>query len=237
MNLEKQNKLVPTLIIVLLFTQVALSSGIIWKINEMNQTGIYGLGEKNNPQQNVPEFVEGISIDDDPILGIKDAPVTVIEFADYQCPFCAEAVSNVKAIMSNNPGKILYAYRDFPLEATHPYAFKAAEAANCAGDQDKYWEMHDLLFANQAQLDSDNLKKYANQLQLNLSQFNDCLNNGKYTDEIRHDIDEAKSYQVNATPTFFINGHRLVGPLPEQLQEAIERAINEAEGGLSENMN
>ncbi len=117
-------------------------------------------------------------------------------------------------------------YRDFPLEHIHPNAFQAAEAANCAGDQNAYWEMHDLLFTNQAQLGTDNLKNHAFQLGLDMNQFNDCLESHKYRDEINKDIQDGINYQVNATPTFFINGQRIVGGSLEQLKGTIDILLN-----------
>jgi len=225
MNTDKRSGLISTLIIILLFTQVVLSFGIIRKLNGMDQTIAaamhYGLGEAKGP-----EYIPDVSPDDDPALGTKGAPVTIIGFSDYECPACAEAASGIKAILSDNPGKVLFVLRDFPLD-TRAHAFKAAEAANCAGDQGKYWEMHDLLFANQAQLDPANLKKYAAQLQLDMSQFEDCLDNGKYVNEIRHDMEDGRRYQVGATPTFFVNGYRVVGLASEELQQMIDSASEE----------
>jgi protein-disulfide isomerase len=118
-------------------------------------------------------------------------------------------------------------FRDFPLEAIHSNAFRAAEAANCAGEQGKYWEMHDLLFENQDQLDITNLKEYAARLRIDVSQFEGCLASGKYADEIRHDIEDGKKYYVEGTPTFFVNGHRLAGPSLDQLQQTIDSVLKE----------
>ena len=140
-------KLTSTLTILLLLTQVALSAFIIQRLNNINLTATAA-----GNQQDVPMFVENVSVDDDPSLGPEDAPITIVVFSDFECPFCAQAVPIVKQMLEENPGKIRFVLRDFPLEQIHPNAFKAAKAANCAGDQGKYWEMHDLLFANQQEL-------------------------------------------------------------------------------------
>lgn len=118
-------------------------------------------------------------------------------------------------------------FRDLPLDHIHPDALKAAEAANCAGDQNKYWDMHALLFANQAHLDMSNLNNYAVQLNIDLTRFNDCLGNEKYVDEIRHDVAQAQEYRVNRTPTFFINGWRVVGADPAILRATLEDSLRE----------
>ena len=175
-----------------------------------------------------PEYVDDVSVDDDPMRGKEDAPVTIVEFSDYECPFCARFASNLDDILKNNEGRIRYVLRDFPLETIHPNAFKAAEAANCAGDQGQYWAMHDVMFANNQQLGIDRLKEYASQLKLDRNQFEECLNNDKYAEEVRNDLMDGQLYQVTGTPTFFINGRRLTGPSLEELQQAIDEAL---EGG------
>jgi protein-disulfide isomerase len=110
--------------------------------------------------------------------------------------------------------KIRFVYRDFPLTSLHQYAEKAAEASECADDQGKFWEYHDLLFANQSALDVDSLKSYAAQLGLDTAKFNDCLDSGKQTAEVQKDAQDAKSYGATGTPAFFINGVLVSGALP-----------------------
>ncbi|MFQ6134874.1 MAG: DsbA family protein, partial [Nitrososphaerales archaeon] len=139
--------------------------------------------------------VEGVSADDDPFLGSPDAPVTIIEFSDFQCPFCRRFFENTLQEIKRNyvdTGKVKFVYRDFPLASMHPFAEKAAEAANCASDQDRYWQYHDLLFENQPVWAAGNatveFKKYASTLGLDEEQFNLCLDSGKYADEISKDL-------------------------------------------------
>lgn len=221
-------------LLLLLFIQVILSALVIKRLNDLDQSiADLQLSNKVNVQANQPEppvYVENVSIDDDPYLGTTGAPITIVEFSDYQCPFCAEVAPTIDDILTEYEGQILFVYRDLPLENIHPYAFKAAEAANCAGEQGKYWEMHTLLFANQAALSVENLKAHAVELELDPEQFNTCLDNGKYADEISHDASDALAYQVNSTPTFFVNGYRVVGASPELLRQAIEDALGKEAG-------
>lgn len=217
------------LITVLLISQVSLSSGIIWKLNRLSETMTALLEQRTTGQTSqAPQYIEDVSTDDDPIWGEQDAPVTIVEFADYECPFCAQNSQNMRSILSDYSTEVKYVMRDFPLQF-HPNAFKAAEAANCAGEQDKYWEMHDILFSNQEELDVLNLKSYAAELQINMEEFETCFDGGKYVDEIRQDMEDGRRYQVEGTPTLFVNGHRLAGPSPDQIRQTIELALKEAE--------
>ncbi|MBZ0319524.1 MAG: DsbA family protein [Anaerolineae bacterium] len=221
-------------LLVLLFIQVILSALVIKRLNDLDQN-IANLtitsqvsAVSNQPES--PAYVENVSIDDDPYLGTLGAPITIVEFSDYECPFCANIVPEIEAVLNEYDGQIQFVYRDFPLENIHPNSFKAAEAANCAGEQGKYWQMHTLLFANQSALSIESLKTYAIELELDTEKFNLCLDTGKYADEIRHDASDALAYQVNSTPTFFVNGYRVVGASPELLRQAIEDALGKEAG-------
>ncbi len=183
-----------------------------------------------------------VSIDDDPFKGKADAQVTIIEFSDYQCPFCGRFVKNTFPEIAKkyiDGGKIKYVFRDFPLEF-HKQAPKASEAANCAGDKGKYWEMHDKLFDNQNALTVDKLKLYAADIGLDAESFNACLDSGKHAEEINKDLDEGKKAMVSGTPTFFIGktqsgkkeivGKRLVGARPfSSFEQVIEQLLAEPE--------
>lgn len=105
-------------------------------------------------------------------------------------------------------------YRDFPLTSLHQHAQKAAEASECADDQGKFWEFHDLIFENQSAIDVDSLKGYASQLDLDTAEFDDCLDSGKHTSEVQNDAEDAQSYGATGTPAFFINGQLVSGALP-----------------------
>lgn len=158
-----------------------------------------------------------VSVDDDPIKGNKAAPVTIVEFSDFECPFCGKFYTETyKQIIDTyvTTGKASLVFRDFPLSSIHPDAEKAAEAAECANEQGKFWEMHNKLFENQQALSVDNLKQYAKDLKLNTVKFNDCLDTGKYEAEVAKDTKEAASYGVTGTPAFFINGRLIAGAYP-----------------------
>lgn len=171
-----------------------------------------------------------VSVDDDPMLGNKDAIVTVIEFTDYQCPFCSRARPTIKKIVDTYGDKVRYVLRDFPLDF-HPHAKKASEAAQCAGDQDKYWDYSNILWANQRALDIPNLKKYAKEVGLNQAKFDKCLDSGKFTAEVNKDMADGSKAGVTGTPSFFINGQMLTGARPfEQFKEIIDMEIRTGKG-------
>lgn len=185
--------------------------------------------DKLKDESNIKVFLSRpkieVSADDDPFLGNKDAKVTIIEFTDYQCPFCARARPTIKKILDNYGDQVKYVLRDFPL-SFHPQAQKAAEAAQCAGDQDKYWEYSDKLWENIKALSVPDLKKYAGQLKLNQGEFDKCLDSNKYAAEVKKDMAAGSKAGVTGTPSFFINGQMLTGARPyEQFEEIIKEEI------------
>ena len=148
-----------------------------------------------------------VKIEDAPFLGQKNAKVTVVEFSDYQCPFCGRNFQQTfPQILSDyiKAGKVRYVFRDFPLEQIHPFAFKAAEAARCGGEQGKYWEMHDKLFANQSSLAANDLLNHAKAVGLDDVRFKQCLDSGRQAAKIRSDTDEGRKIGVSGTPGFFV---------------------------------
>ena len=165
------------------------------------------------------------TVDDDAIRGNSYAPVTIISFSDYECDYCADAEVTIQYVLSTYPEQVSFVFRDFPIE-TYINSQKAAEAAECAGEQGKYWEMHDTLFKNQNALDISSLKQYAADLGLNTTAFNNCLDNGSMTQEVYADRSDGLKAGVNGVPTFFINGKKLVGAAPlESFQTAIEEEL------------
>ena len=159
------------------------------------------------PSAPVPETQTIVSIDGGAIKGDKNAKVTLVEFTDYQCPFCSRHMRDTFPQIENDyikTGKILYVLREFPLESIHPNAYKAAEAANCSGEQSKYWEMHDRLFSNQNTLGAPELPNHAQAVGLDAAKFKACLDSGKYTAKVRKDLNDAQKYGVTGTPTFFV---------------------------------
>ena len=167
-----------------------------------------------------------ISIDDDPRLGpdSEDAIITIVEFSDYECPFCKqffdESFQELLETYIEN-GDVQYVFRDFPLE-THEKAVPAAIAANCAGEQGEYWEMHDKLFDTQKEWSSVNsnekqlFEQYADEILLNVDTFKECFEDErkKQAEEILNDQNQGSSYGVRSTPTFFINGEKVLGAQP-----------------------
>lgn len=148
-----------------------------------------------------------VEIGDAPLRGKRDAKLTLMEFSDYQCPFCKRHVDNTLPQIDKEyiaTGKLRYVFRDFPLESIHGHAEKAAEAAHCAAEQGKYWEMHDRLFANQQTLGPDRLVEHAWALGLEAEPFKKCLDSGKYAEKVRNDIAEGNKLRVSGTPTLLL---------------------------------
>ncbi len=171
-----------------------------------------------------------VSVDDDPVLGNKDALVTIIEFSDFECPYCRRVQPTLKRLMKEYEGQVRLVFRDFPL-SFHKNAQKAAEAAQCAGDQDKFWPYHDKLFEQTALAPKD-LKKYASELELDMDKFNACLDGDKYAQEVKADMQDGQNAGVNSTPSFFVNGQPLNGAVPyERFQELVEAAIAQNQNG------
>lgn len=142
-----------------------------------------------------------------PAKGSRTAKVTIIEFSDYQCPFCGRYAQETFAQVERDyvkAGKLQYVFRNLPLESLHPQAFKAHEAALCAGDQGRYWEMHDRLFADQRALDPPSLVGHASAAGLDMAKFKPCLDSGAHAAHIRRDLAEAERIGARGTPTFFI---------------------------------
>ncbi|HKE27410.1 MAG TPA: thioredoxin domain-containing protein [Bryobacteraceae bacterium] len=148
------------------------------------------------------------------LRGDANAPVTIVEFADYQCPYCQQAEATMKELLKKYPGKVNLAFRDFPLSSIHPYAQKASEAARCAGKQGKFWEFHDALFADQANLDERGLKAVAQTLALDESGFASCLASGEFATQVSLDQDDGRKAGIASTPGFFVNGVPLSGAQP-----------------------
>jgi protein-disulfide isomerase len=152
------------------------------------------LSRRPSPPTRPPEVVADISISGSPMLGNPEAPLTLVEFSDYQCPYCRqffEAVLPVLKAEYIESGRMRYVFRDFPLDRIHPQARKAAEAAHCAGEQGKYWEMHDLLFHNHKTLQPERLQAFAHPLGLDTTVFDHCLAEGKYAAKVQKDVEEA----------------------------------------------
>ena len=165
-----------------------------------------------------------VTYDPGRLRGSPQAPVIILEFADFQCPFCRQVEPTLKNLLAKYNGRVSLAYRDFPLADIHPQAELAAEACRCAGEQGKVWEYHDLLFANPQKLNQEGLLEHAHSLKLDERQFASCLSSGKYAAAIEEDRQRGINAGVNGTPGFFINGIFLNGAQPEAVFDRIIQA-------------
>lgn len=172
-----------------------------------------------------PPKVE-VGYDSARVRGDAKAPVTIVEFSDFQCPYCKKVQPTLKDLLAKYNGWVKLAYRDLPLHTLHPQAQLAAKAGRCAEEQGKFWEYHDALFADQSKLDEASLVKTAKSLGLNEKSFQSCLNGGKFEAQIEQDVLDGTKAGVNGTPGFFINGEFVSGAQPEvEFEKVIERQL------------
>jgi protein-disulfide isomerase len=183
-----------------------------------------------------------ISIDNDPVIGNSDAPITIVEFSDFQCPFCARFhTQTLPSILEEyiEQGKVKLVFRDFPIQSIHPNALPASVAAECANDQNKFREMHDMLFEKQSEWNkletTDALSlfsQYASGMQLDQEVFDSCLTSGKHIPEIQNDLEDGREYGVSGTPGFFVGNDQigfveLKGAQPfESFKKVIDAQLN-----------
>jgi protein-disulfide isomerase len=174
---------------------------------------------------------EEVTVGDTPLMGPADAPVTVIEFADYQCPYCRAVEPTLNQLREQYKDKIRYSYRDFPLPM-HPYAEKAAEACRCAGEQGQFWAYHDRLFTGDAESLADpKLRSTAAELKLDSNKFGKCLDSSKEQAAVAKDLEQGKSLGVTGTPSFFINGYYVSGAVSyDELRELVDQQLAQRSG-------
>jgi protein-disulfide isomerase len=159
------------------------------------------------------ELMQATEIESDEwCLGDANAPVTILEYGDFECPHCAAARPVLAAVVHADPDTVRLVYRHFPVSSVHPQATLAAEAAEAAGVQGKFWEMHDMIFKHQDALEPENLRSYAEIIGLNLNQFDLAMRTHAYLPEVRADFQRGIQDGVNGTPTIFVNGVRYDGP-------------------------
>ena len=226
------------------YAQLVVLVILVFQVNALNKninTGTINTGTAeaavplNNPQptQRAPAPTPSLDmaklVDDDPFIGDENAPVTIIEWSDFECPFCARFYSQTLSLIEENyinTGKVKLVFRDFPL-SFHPNAQKAAEASECADDQDMFWEMHDKIFENQQTLSTANFKKWAADFGLDTTEFNNCLDSGKYASEVQKDMADGSAAGIRGTPGFIINGELISGAQPyANFEAAIEAALS-----------
>ncbi len=240
---NKENNLETKPVFSLDFSKIILPASIVLAAVLISGTLIFTSYRSNPGSQlgavgnNLGNKKVEVSVDDDPFLGDKKAPVTIIEFSDFECPFCRSFWRDTFPLIKSDyieTRKVRFVYRDFPL-SFHPGAQVAAEAAECAEDQDKFWELHDKIFQEQdkkgqgtIQFSKTDVVKWAGQIGLKMSQFNQCLDTGKYRAEVNKDLADGTAAGVSGTPAFFLNGRLIVGAQPFSIfQQAIEEALKD----------
>lgn len=201
------------------------------RLTQRREVYVTGL-RAHTPVQVYLKEPEPIRVKIDPNVGFargtREAPVTIVEFSDFQCPYCRAVVPTLKAVAARYPDRVRWVFRDFPIESLHPEAPLAHEAARCAGDQGKFWPYHDLLF-EQTNLAPDALKQYAAQVGLEASAFAQCLDSRRHRAGVAADVEAGSRFGVTGTPAFFVNGRPLIGNLPlAEFQRAIERELARA---------
>jgi protein-disulfide isomerase len=171
-----------------------------------------------------PTYRADVGVQGAPIRGSTKAPVTIVEFSDFHCPYCRQVQPTLTRLLSDYGDQVKLAYRDFPIDQLHPSARKAAEAARCANEQGKFWEYHDKLYLGGADASPEKLRALAQETGMNVSVFEQCFASGKYRSEVDKDIAEATDLGVTGTPSFFINGRPLSGA---QAYESFVGIIND----------
>ena len=212
--------LVSVLTLLILCVQVILLALLSIKVGRLEK--IFSNLSGGNAPPSVPIVIERTPDERGQVIGPNDAEVTIVEFSDFECPYCADAVATINEILERYP-QVRFVYRHFPLTGIHSNAFGAAEATECAGEQGKFWEMHDTLFANQIDLGEKGRQTYAVVLGLNMDQFNDCITRGRMRTAIEQDIADGEKYGVNSTPTFFVNNLMLASL--SDLEAAVQKAL------------
>jgi len=167
-------------------------------------------------------------VDGDYIRGNPNAPITIIEFSDFQCPFCAKFHPTLQQVLKNYPNDVKWVYRHFPLDSIHSEARPSAEASECAGEQGKFWEFADGLIENQAKLSKSLYSELAQNNGLNMGQFEKCVSSRKYKDKVEADLQEGVAAGVTGTPGSFINGELISGALPyANIEDVIKKILAE----------
>lgn len=208
-----------TLPLLVLFFLLGLGSGYLAWGRSQDSTSQAAVTDPNAAQ---PVARYEVSVDDDPAWGPADAPITIIEFSDFECPFCTQWSQEVwPAIQAKYPNQVRLVYRDFPLTSIHPNAAAAANAAACANEQAQFWEYHDLLFNGGQGLGRTAYEMYAADLGLDLPLFSACLDEGRYDAEVNADQQYAVQLGIQSTPTFFVNGIALIGAQPFEVFEQV----------------
>ena len=232
-----------TILFLAAFFAVSFSLGIYVERNDklraalavagVSDNGVVAQGQGQGGQvlglEDGKKVDQKIAIDDSRAKGDKNAPVTIVEYSDFECPFCQkfyqETYQDIVAKYVNT-GKVRIVFKDFPL-AFHKNAQSAHEASRCAAEQGKFWEMHDKLFTNQSSLSVENYKKWAAEIGVDTVKFNQCVDSNKYAKAVKEDLNDAMDLGVQGTPSFIVNGTALVGAQPtSSFEKLIESELN-----------
>jgi protein-disulfide isomerase len=215
------------LTIISLFLIVVIASGIyVVKQVQLINSGVTA----SSTEEQLQTYLTAINGENDNSWGPSDAPITIVEFADFACPYCEASYASVKNIQENYSGKVRIIYRDYPL---HDNSIFLALSARCAGEQGKFWQMHDVFFENQDKFNlsqeelATNIPALAQTLGLNTDQFKTCLDNQKYYPKIKQDYDDGTYLQIQGTPTWFINNKMFTGAMDKEgLQTIVDGLLN-----------
>lgn len=224
----RRNMFFVVLAVIILFVVSFWAAKIIIKVQEINRGEATLQGDATKLEQldlDLPKTKKNLVTTDDPSAGSPEAKVHIVEFSDFQCPYCKQSYPIVEQLINEYGQRIHFVYRDFPIPS-HAYARKAAEAAECAQEQNQFWQIHNLIFDNQAKMAVVDLKSYAQKLNLDMIKFNSCLDSGKYAPEVEADFKDGLAAGVRGTPTFFINGQMIFGSVPrEEMKAAIDQEL------------
>lgn len=216
-----------SILVVVAFCVGVLTGFFIWGNNPTVAAQPSPSGQVDSLPAEEPQYVRyEVTTEGYPSIGPEDAPITIVEFSDFQCPFCKRFHADTyQALLETYPGQIRFVYRNLPLESIHPDAMSAAVASLCANEQNVYWDYHDKLLSNDL-LGREVYEQYASDLNLNTDEFSACLDSGKFDTFISEDMDFALNLGVQSTPTFFINGLAIVGAQPiTSFQNIIDKEL------------
>lgn len=185
---------------------------------------VASLRAEHKPEVFIDPIRIEVAVAEAPAKGPESAPVTIVEFSDFQCPFCSRVIPTLNKVTDTYGDRVRLVFRQFPLNSIHPQAQKAAEAALCADEQEKFWEMHDAMFDDQSKLQVANLKSTAAALELDAAAFAECLDSGRHAEQVNADLQAGMEAGVTGTPALFINGRFLSGAQP---YEAISKVIDD----------
>jgi protein-disulfide isomerase len=193
------------------------------KKNSLRVAYLAKLKEKHGFETFLEPLRIDVEIEGSPSKGAAEAAVTIVEFSDFECPFCSRVVPTLEKILADYEGKVRLVFRQFPLNNIHPNAQKAAEASLCAQDQGKFWELHDLMFKEQRSLGVEELKEKAVRVGLDTESFNECLDSSRYSERVADDLEAGSQAGVTGTPAMFINGRFISGAQPyEEIAKVID---------------